>query len=145
MCYIQECKYMCYTNCCFNWISNVFRFKIDDIPAEKAYKISASLSVCFGVGPCVLDSLELLKDFKLPKTLCEWGTGFVIGTCIHGTDLILVLGIVSNLRRGTWVLTVLSSSAQHNRNECVGVFQVWPYKWRSLVMVGIGLIKNSCC
>ncbi|XP_062616058.1 uncharacterized protein LOC134277763, partial [Saccostrea cucullata] len=53
-----------------------FEFRIDEVPAEKAYKISASLNVCYGVGPCTVDSLHLLKDFKLPKTLCEWGTGF---------------------------------------------------------------------
>lgn len=45
----------------------------------KAYKISAALSVCYGVGPCVLDSVVLLKNFVLPKTLCEWGTGFPMG------------------------------------------------------------------
>lgn len=45
----------------------------------KAYKISAALSVCYGVGTCVLDSIVLLKNYVLPKTLCEWGTGFPMG------------------------------------------------------------------
>lgn len=57
-----------------------FRFKIEDLPAKKAYRVSANFSVCFGVGRCVLDSIDLVKDFMLPKTLCEWGTGFPIGT-----------------------------------------------------------------
>nr|XP_022320681.1 uncharacterized protein LOC111122936 [Crassostrea virginica] len=55
-----------------------FEFKIDDLPAKKAYRVSANFSVCFGVGRCVLDSIDLVKDFMLPKTLCEWGTGFPI-------------------------------------------------------------------
>lgn len=70
-------------------IEFVFRFRIDEIPAEKAYKISASLGICYGVGPCVLDSLELLTNFKLPKSLCEWGTGFPIGIYIYIYHLML--------------------------------------------------------
>uniref|UniRef100_K1PXP9 Uncharacterized protein n=1 Tax=Magallana gigas TaxID=29159 RepID=K1PXP9_MAGGI len=54
-----------------------FEFRIDDIPHEKHYKISASLKVCYGIGPCALDTIALIQDFKLPKTLCEWGTGFL--------------------------------------------------------------------
>lgn len=61
----------------------MFRFRIDEIPEEKAYKISASLGICYGVGPCILDSLKLLTNFKLPKSLCEWGTGFPNGIYIH--------------------------------------------------------------
>lgn len=59
------------------WFLN--RFKIEDIPLEKHYKISASLKVCYGIGPCALDTLALIQNFKLPKTLCEWGTGFLSG------------------------------------------------------------------
>ncbi|XP_062579219.1 uncharacterized protein LOC134241150, partial [Saccostrea cucullata] len=54
-----------------------FEFKIDDKPLEKSYKISASLKICYGVGPCALDTVHLIQDFILPKTLCEWGSGFV--------------------------------------------------------------------
>lgn len=56
-----------------------FRFKIDDVPLEKKYKISASIKICYGIGPCALDTLPLIQDFRLPKTLCEWGTGFTSG------------------------------------------------------------------
>ena len=35
--------------------------------------------MCYGIGPCAVDKLVLIQDFKLPKTLCEWGTGFLSG------------------------------------------------------------------
>lgn len=55
-----------------------FRFTIVDVPAEKSYQISASFAVCYGVGTCIIDKTDLLTNYKLPKSLCEWGSGFKI-------------------------------------------------------------------
>ena len=42
--------------------------------------------MCYGIGPCAVDKLVLIQDFKLPKTLCEWGTGFLSGlSSVHFT------------------------------------------------------------
>jgi hypothetical protein len=75
----------------------LFRFKIDDVPSEKKYKISASLKICYGIGPCALEKLPLIQDFRLPKTLCEWGTGFTSGlkiVCLHNRIEKDLIGLV---------------------------------------------------
>jgi hypothetical protein len=46
--------------------------------ADKQFQVTLNLSLCFEDGqPCLL-TMNVLKDAKLPKLFCDWGTGFLV-------------------------------------------------------------------
>lgn len=51
--------------------------------------------MCYGVGICIIDKIDLLINYKLFKFLCEWGFGFKI----FGNNLfIFFFNFVNNYR-----------------------------------------------
>lgn len=54
---------------------------MDDLPLENSYKMTASVRVCYEQASCAVNTINLLSDFKVPKTTCEWGSGFLTGSC----------------------------------------------------------------
>jgi hypothetical protein len=59
-------------------ISYIFSFIVNDLVDDKQFQVTLNLSLCFEDGqPCLL-TMNVLKDAKLPKLFCDWGTGFLV-------------------------------------------------------------------
>ena len=56
----------------------LYSYKIENLQQGRKFVVSVNYSICFeSAGPCE-DTIVVLEDFVLPKTECDWNTGFVI-------------------------------------------------------------------
>ena len=57
-----------------------FRLTVNDLLSEGSYLVDLTLSTCLDADvsiPCY-QSVDVFKDYKLPKPLCEWNNHFPI-------------------------------------------------------------------
>ena len=57
-----------------------FRYKIDDFQSEKTFVVSVNVSICLESNkPCDVH-LEVIKNVKFPKPLCDFSGEFSIAS-----------------------------------------------------------------
>ncbi|VDI43606.1 Hypothetical predicted protein [Mytilus galloprovincialis] len=54
----------------------IIEYMVEDLVSEKQFQISLNISLCFETFKDCLTTVNVLKETKLPKVFCDWGTGF---------------------------------------------------------------------
>jgi hypothetical protein len=54
------------------WYNVFFRYKIEDYPVERHYKINLNIKVCFNsTVECQID-MDIFTNAMIPKRQCQW-------------------------------------------------------------------------
>ncbi|CAG2204549.1 unnamed protein product [Mytilus edulis] len=59
------------------------QYMVEDLVSEKNFQINLNISLCFETFKDCLTTIQVLKDTKLPKVYCDWGTGYPQGFSLN--------------------------------------------------------------